>query len=296
MATYSFSSVLDHTGDVGFRNWVGEFGTALTAIGLTQTADTGQLTTATLTRPGTATAAGYQIYQFNDPAQSSLPIYLRIEFGTNNIQNVPAVWVSAGSATNGSGTLTANTWTTRVVTGVSNNTPASTTTAYASYFSYNTSTGFLGWNWKNGAISGGTHSTFMIGRSCNSTGAVTTSGVTTFYGYVNGSTPLYMQSTNNTNTRIIDRVQGKCSIIPGSVTSSVSGSNTQAFLNWTMYPLIEPINWKCTVLTTEFPYQTTFTATLVGSTFHTYLSIGTNGTYQDDGGGSINATGAMIWE
>lgn len=296
MATYSFSTLIDHTNDTGFRNWVTEFSGALAAIGLVQTSDTGQITTSTATRPGTNTAAGYQIYRFSDAAQANLPIFLKIEYGTANLANAPAVWVSAASTSTGAGSLTGTTFLSRVATGVSNAVVASTSTAYPSYFSYNTSTGFLGWGFKNGSASSGSHSSFGMGRSCDSTGAVTTSGVTTMYGHVNASTTNYQTAVNWLGTTLISGVSGKYSLSPGSRTSTAFGSDIQAFLNWTAYPMIEPINWRCSVVISELPAGTSFTTTLVGSTPHTYLSLGINFTYGDDATNNAAFGGAIIWE
>lgn len=298
MATYSFSTLIDHTSDAGFRAWVGEFSGALISIGLTQTSDTGQITTSTATRPGTATSGGYQIYRFNDAAQSSLPIFLKVEYGTGNLANAPAVWVTAATSSTGAGSLTGTTLLSRVATGVSNAVVISTTTAYPSYFSYNTSTGFVGWGFKSGSVSGsnGSHSCLALGRSCDSTGAVTTTGVTTMYGHTSSSAANFQTAVNSAGTTLISGVAGKYALSPGSRTTSASGSDIQAFLNWTAYPLVEPINWRCTVVIAEIPAGTAFTTTLVGSVPHTYISLGGAFTYGDDSTANTAFCGAIIWE
>lgn len=296
MATYSFSTLLNHTSDTGFQTWVSEFTGALAAIGLEQTTDTGQLTTATLTRPAVTTSAGYQMYKFTDSAQNSLPIFLKFEFGTSNLVNVPSVWVTAASSSTGAGAITGTTWLSRIGTGATNDNPASTSTAYPSYFSYNTSTGFLGWTFKVGSVSNGTHSTLMIGRSGNSSGAITTSGVTAFVAATNASSSNRQYSINWLGSNQINGTSGRYCLSPGNRTSTAFGSDFQALLNWTAYPLIEPLNWRCTVALAELPAATTFTTTVVGSTPHTYIVIGSNGTYGDDVSANAGFSGAMIWE
>lgn len=67
--TTSSSAVLDNTSDAGFRNWITEMITALSVtLTLSVTNDTGQVNTATVTRPVVVnTAAGYSIFRFTDP-------------------------------------------------------------------------------------------------------------------------------------------------------------------------------------------------------------------------------------
>ena len=252
MTTASFSSVIDHTSDAGFRAWGQGVSTALTAVGLTQAADTGQIDLTTVTRPGTTTAAGYQIWRFNDTLQGSAPIFIKLEYGTSNIATVPALWVTVATGSNGSGTLTGTTLLARTMTGLTNSAPASTVTAYPSYFCYSTTLSFLGWALKNGYNANGTFSVFMLGRSCDATGTPTGTGVTMFVGNSNsGNSHIQTCTTYATGTKTINSISGKYSLIPGGVTSSSSGSDIQAFLNWAMYPLVEPINWRCTVIQTE---------------------------------------------
>lgn len=113
MTTTTFSCAPDNTSDATFRSWVSSLITALTTVGLVQTADTGQINPATVTRPTTAsTAAGYAIFRFADTAQSSKPIFLKVEFGTGVNATVassaPALWLTVGKSTNGAGVVAAD--------------------------------------------------------------------------------------------------------------------------------------------------------------------------------------------
>lgn len=74
---------------------------------VTQTADTGQidLVSGTFT-PATNTAQGYQMFAFADSLQATAPIYVKVEYGNGGNTSNPQLWVTIGTATNGSGTLT----------------------------------------------------------------------------------------------------------------------------------------------------------------------------------------------
>ena len=76
-------------------------------IGLVQTSDTGQIDTATVTRPITAITAGYETFRFNDSLQGIAPMFMKLEFGSgDNTPVTPAMWVTVGTGTDGAGTVT----------------------------------------------------------------------------------------------------------------------------------------------------------------------------------------------
>lgn len=106
MATDARSIFWVQTTDAEFRAWVAAVIAQLNAIGLVQTADTGQIDTATVTRPGgTNTQAGYAVFRFDDALQSSKPVFLRFGFGTGSSVNNPSLWLTLGTATDGAGNL-----------------------------------------------------------------------------------------------------------------------------------------------------------------------------------------------
>lgn len=92
--------------DADFRAWGAAINAALTAIGLVQTADTGQINWATVTKPAAInTAAGYEIWRFNDALQATKPVFIKIEYGSGAVVDRPSLWITTGSVTNGAGTL-----------------------------------------------------------------------------------------------------------------------------------------------------------------------------------------------
>jgi hypothetical protein len=93
--------------DATFRTACQDIHNALAAVGLVQTADTGQIDLATVVKPGTInTSAGYEIWRFNDALQATAPVFIKIEYGTNGANaNTFGIWMTVGSSTDGAGNL-----------------------------------------------------------------------------------------------------------------------------------------------------------------------------------------------
>lgn len=93
--------------DAVFRTWISGVEAALEAAGLVQTADTGQVNTATVAQPATTnTDAGYQVFRFADALQATMPVFVKITYGTHYIIDRPRMTVQVGTGTNGAGGLT----------------------------------------------------------------------------------------------------------------------------------------------------------------------------------------------
>lgn len=279
----TINTVLDHTTDAAFRVWVAELITFLvTTLGLTQTADTGQINTTTVTRPGTATAAGYVILRFNDTAQATSPIFIKLEFGTGGSTTSPALFITIGTGSNGSGTLTGVVGT-RVA--ASNFTaPSSTITPYITAGCYNTTVGFLGLQWKiNGnAIATAGLGGFFIFRSADNSGAVTTDAVnmltntSSASGTSNGATYQAISYLTSVayNTASPFNNNGAWCVMPFLVTSTLQGSNTQTGLCFQYTPVLGITPWLAVALQSEWAMNSTNTETIVGASAHTYRMIG----------------------
>ena len=122
MTTAAWSTVLDQSSDAAFRNWGSELSGKFAAVGMVQTSDTGQINWTTVTRAAVInTAAGYEIWKL-----SSGNLYFKIEYGTGATQpTLPSIWITVGTGSNGSGTLTGQ-LSTRGQTGLSSSVIAST--------------------------------------------------------------------------------------------------------------------------------------------------------------------------
>ena len=108
MATYTTSAVIPAVGtSANLQAWVAAWDSILTAAGWVQTADTGQ--TASGSFVGTAslnTSQGYQIWRMADSLQSTYPVFVKFEWGTGSTANFPTFWITIGTGSNGSGTIT----------------------------------------------------------------------------------------------------------------------------------------------------------------------------------------------
>lgn len=106
MATANFTQSSEHSSDSTFQAWATALSNALGSLSdIVQTSDTGQINTSTASRPSTNSYAGYQIYRFDDAAQSTNPVFIKIEYGTGTVASHPAIRIQVGSGSNGSGTL-----------------------------------------------------------------------------------------------------------------------------------------------------------------------------------------------
>jgi hypothetical protein len=288
--TATTATVIDQTTDAAFRTWVAEIITALgTTLTLTQTADTGQINTTTVTRAAvTNTAAGYTIWRFNDTLQATSPIFIKLEFGTGATQpTTPQMWITVGTGSNGAGTLTGVVGARSAV--AVGNAPASTTTSYTSRFVYNATYGFLAMAWKlNGfGTATATMGGFIVFRSNDATGAATGDAVSMITNVIN-STAGQSSSTGQmqclsylTSTLYPPTISNgiywtpyATAAAPFGLTSTAYSGNAQTFPALYMTPVISFSNYLTVGRASEEPIGSTFSETVIGSTALTYLSVG----------------------
>lgn len=303
MTTLQTNTVIDHTGDVPFRTWITEVSNSWAAVGLVQTADTGQINLATATRPSTNANAGYQIWRFNDTLQATKPIFIRIQYGTAYSAAVPRMQVIVGTGSDGAGNLTNPT---AVFNITASATPTSTVTNYLSDFSC--SEGFFGMAWKIGSTSS-VGSFFAICRSVDSDGNPDATGFSVYaFGGTGGTATeqLRFRRADDTWNTIANGVGGSSigsptCLIPGNnADSTFVGADAQVYLHFGQFPRMLPIVGLVGVKAAEFGADSTFTAAAVGSTPRTYLVLGG----PHSGAGSFVAaypsttpyTIAMLWE
>lgn len=273
MTTNTYSTLVAHTTDAEFRTWGAALAASMQAAGLVQTSDTGQINWTTVTRPAAInTVGGYEIYRFNDSLQGTYPIFLKIEYGTHTSTNIPGMWLTVGTGSNGSGTITGQSSTR--VTVVGGGAVVSTSTAYPTYVCVKD--GFLGVMWKVGAQTSAPQAMayFAVARTVDDTGAETGDGYTVFARITTSSRSANAQSVSVANSTTFT-ASIFFSMVTMAVTSSAVGSDKQAYKCYTVQPRVRPVMQMCTVMAAEYPSATSFTATLVGTTPRTYLSGGT---------------------
>lgn len=312
MATASTSTVVDQSTDAAFRTWVQEIITMMfTTLTVTQTADTGQINTTTVVRAGANTAAGYVIGRFNDAAQATSPIFFKLEFGSGLSNLVPFMWITVGTASNGTGTIT-GTVMSRVALSPST-TIVSTITPYITRMCYNTTAGVLWMNWKQAASGANNMSQagFAIYRSADSTGAVTTdavmllansssaSGTTNSGGAVLALSYLTNLAYNNGGAY---SASNNFCIMPFSASVTLFSGNSQVGPVFQYTPVLGITPWVAVAVVSEFPINTTQVMTLVGAGSHTYIGVqGFAGlasftNVNNSGYSAVTYTLALLWE
>jgi hypothetical protein len=108
MASFTASpSNWTNSSDANFRAWGSYIAARFLAVGLVQTADTGQINWATVTAPaGASTNQGYEIWRFADALQSTAPVYFKVFYGSEaSSANNPRMQFIFGTGSDGAGNL-----------------------------------------------------------------------------------------------------------------------------------------------------------------------------------------------
>lgn len=111
MANTTWNSQPSASSDAEFRAWGSAMSAALAAVGMVQTADTGQINWTTVTRPSTSSIGGYEVWRFPSSLHSTSPLYVKISYGTSTGATIPRYDIQTGSGTDGAGTLNGTTTT-----------------------------------------------------------------------------------------------------------------------------------------------------------------------------------------
>lgn len=287
MTTATTNTPVSNASSATFQAWITEMTTQLTAVGLTQTADTGQINPATVALPGTSpTVAGYQIWRFNDTLQATSPIFIKIEYGTGATVASPGIIISTGQGSNGSGTLT-GTLTTRAL--LTPNTLNSTVTNAPAFWIYNATYGVLACAWKFGVNSSNVSASvpvggFIIERSCDTNGnatgdaaiMVTPTGAAAGTSAAGNITQIYSYLAVGLLTPV-SPTAALCAwsaLWPMNPASSAVGANNQVMPRFHYTPNIQLSGTSGLCLASEFSMASTFTAALVGVTTKTYIALG----------------------
>lgn len=286
MTTSSNNTGLAHSTDTDFRTWGAELSAMLTSAGFPKSANTGQIDWGTATIPGTNTYAGYEIRYLNDSLHGSKPLYVKIEFGTGSSSGRPQIRVSAASGTNGAGTLNGTAYLAAQAI-----CPA-TGPGASSYYSAACAVSGAAWfTWKRG-YSSGAATLFAVFRTCDASGAPTTTG---FHFYYTSSNYLYrysyvLASTNDASAY---------ALFPGAFSNTITSAGYQVMRHFGFTPDIRCVPYILSFYNGEVADQTPFTATPV-STQRTYLpldgSSGPSGCGYGAAGVLATARCALIWE
>lgn len=290
MTTHTYTSTFSQATDADFRAWGGDLSAALTTVGAIKTADTGQIDWATTTIPGSNnTAAGYEIRIINDSLHATAPIYLKVEYGRGSAATVPSMWVTLGTGSNGSGTLT-GVFAARFQFATSSTAIASTSTPYPTYVCM--VDGCLWWALKVGGWSSvsdrGFH--FAVMRTVDDSGDPTPDGAVY---YQPPSANFASNATSYTFSTAYTRSSGPSLSIPGgnyslmpygiteTVVSGVPGY-FQSTRHYAPFPTIRPMQYVVSSNNGDgITLGSVVDATPVGTTARTYLCVRNSFSFYD---------------
>lgn len=288
MTTYTMVHTLPgiSSGDADFGRLITEYRAILLGCGLVRTADAGQVDVATVIRPSSSlTAAGYDIWRFDDVLQADAPIFLKIEYGTGNgTASYFQVWVTLGQGSDGAGNLTGI----RSSRISSYGYPAAVTgvTSYSCH-----TEGFLGVinraNGSNDAWYVGAGS-FVVCRSCDANGFPTSAGA---YILV-GDTNVAAQAIRFTDGAAVINASPSTSValFPLDVMQSVAGE-IPFIPMWLPLPQLTPVFGLAAYPNKLIPIVDYIDISMVGSRSRRYLAL--------QGGLSSRNSSlgfAMLWE
>ena len=192
MAKTTATDPPQQTTDAQFKAWATDIHNAIvTTAGWYATGETGTTAMSALTHPTVInTVQGYQIYKMTDTlggassSNGAAPIYIKVEYGSGGGASgvTPAIWLTVGTGSNGSGTITGVLVNRVQLSSIS----AGSATTWTSYFSGNTNRIQIcmwGGDTVNAFAFGSNTANifFSIERTKDTTGADTAAGVLVMY-------------------------------------------------------------------------------------------------------------------
>jgi hypothetical protein len=105
--TWSSKCEVDSAADFNAL-FVGIYNALVGTNGWVQTADTTQINLSTNSSfPSTTNQSiGWQMWHMNDSLEASYPVFMKIEFGSGSGATYPAIWITLGTGSDGSGNVT----------------------------------------------------------------------------------------------------------------------------------------------------------------------------------------------
>jgi hypothetical protein len=280
MTTHISATTYDLPGSFGNWNvtqwglWVQSIIDAFVAVGLVQTADTGQANPAVLPAfGGTNAEMAYLMFSFNDTEQATDPIYIRVKFARGNNSGVPSQGYSIGTGTNGAGVLTGAF---SAVYNMNNNSYWSTPNS--TYACFSNGAFFLG----NGYNANG-YRTFQSWIAVERTRDPLTAlyDATGFNMAIGGSSGYVTGQLNTIGIRSASPAAAhgfarSCIITPGLAASPVLlNGDKQVFPHFFAAPEVRPRWSTCTVFAADFGTTlSTFNATLLPGFTRQYAQFG----------------------
>lgn len=299
MTTLSSSTTYSVAATANLRTTGAELNGWLSTVGLVQTSDTGQVNWATVNLPAANTLIGYEIWRFADSS-----IYFKLEWTTGGTAGGLIFHLTVGTGSDGAGTITgAATFPRTAVFNVTNS-AASTGTPWPTYICRTAD--FFGIVYKKGGPTANAQTApaqlaFAIEKMVDASGTPTGDGFVVSHGTAGSSGAALTAIQTKRAIRTASTAAAYASnqsfcAVPANVTTTVVGSDRQVFLHAQPSPRAIFSNFLCTIIDSELPIATTFTATLLGTTSHTYISLGNGLNTGNSSSAATTWSTAMLWE
>lgn len=247
---------------------------ALQGCGLVQTADTGQINIAALAS-GASGIKGYEIYRFNDSAQGTDPIFIKVNYIQGGASGPRAQFsLQVGQGSDGAGTLT-GTVLTMAQPGSNINQNGVTGQAYSCH-----TEGFLWVTFCHNIETPYNSMQFAISRTRGLNGLLNGKGfiLGPYQGTSSGASNQYMQTVRwGDNTTIFSQHRQFC-MVPGQpADTALLNGDKQLYPLFYNIPEIEQMWSMFCVRMSEFPVSPiTFSAAPFAGVQRTFLFLGTN--------------------
>lgn len=301
MTTSTTNGPCLHASDANFRTWGSNLNAALAAVGLTQTADTGQANWTTITRPAINTYAGYEIWRFNDTLQATAPVFIKIQYGTGSSAGNPRFAISVGTGSDGAGNLTGLVSTARPV--VQNSAPSAGT--FNTYACYKDGSLSLLWMYQGTATPANSYyGGFTISRTSDYSGNWTADGLLVVLGFGTSSlstAPIlgaqhfnFLDSSIHESTASTSNGTRTFGLMPTGA-GAEPGMSDKFYLQYAWVRGLTPVVGLGGIFIDTIGTNATFTATPLGGSLRTYLAT-------NQALGSISPTPtwgagmAVLWE
>ena len=277
--------------------WLNGVRDALLGVGLVQTLDTGQLDPSTVgTTPawpgGTNAEFGYIMFRFNDAAQATDPVFIRVSFRRGNNTGITYVALTAGQGTDGAGTLTGG-----VSSHLNMYSSSGAATAISNYASF--IDGHLFFGWGRGATSVYTFTNwFSIERTRDNTYTLDAQGLSVLAGGASGST--YTQGVRFVSPVVAYTLNRSFCIVPGTpANTALLNGDKQLYPHYFNFPHIRQRWSSFTVRQSEFAVEPmTFSAAPYAEETRQFINLGqvSSGPLICNAGNDANFAACVRWE
>jgi hypothetical protein len=294
MTTYSHTGPATHTTDADYQARMNEFFAACAAV-MTHVPQTGEVA---LPSAATRVANTYhwRMYRLNGSLHATAPVYVKLFFGLTTDLSETQGKMAVGTAVDGSGNFV-GVAVPEIALGQANVGPVA-----GDFITYacgvDNDGAFV--IFKSGSASASTRAAlgFFVYRTCDVNGAATSVGVICgrpLSSSNNAALASSAYSLRFASPNVTINLGGYFTPAIGTDTSSGGlGGEIEAYLSYTRVPLTQPMHALCGVWPTEFPVGTVFSATLVGSSPRTYISMGLNGNANNES--ARHLAFAFLWE